>query len=256
MADDLIEKGQSTTNDSQRYSYLSQANLIAYRDPKASNALAKFWIDRGEYKKAIDIYLSNIKDPNYSALGILALKARDYGLALKYFSIASDHSSTAESRAGEAVSLYNLDRVDEGCGKANEAIKLNLQSKFANQAVESCILLGGSQSDTVRSVDVAGQSERSISYKLLDALVFEQGEQKLADIQEKTALDYLLWSKLLASKGDIKGAIDKVEQGIGIDKSIADMYVHAIKLYELEDDKAKVQQYQQRLDQLKFQKYQ
>lgn len=256
LADNLVEKASRVEDDNQRYSYLKQAYIIGFRDPIASNELANFWIDRGEYKKAIDVYLSNIKDPNYSALGILALKARDYELANKYFKKATADNSTAESNSGEAIALYNLDKINEGCDKANTAIKLNLKSELANKAVESCIILGGTQSDSVRATDISTLSERAIGYKLLDSLVFNQGEKRVNAIADKTAFDYLLLSKLLASQGDIDGAIAKIEEGIAIDKSIADNYIHAIKLYKLKSNISKVEEYQNRLDQLKFEKYQ
>lgn len=256
QSDSLIEKANRVEDDGQKYSYLKQANIIGFRDPIASNELANFWIDRGEYKKAIDVYLSNIKDPNYSALGILALKARDYDLANEYFQRATKDNPTAESNAGEAVALYNLEKINEGCDKANTAIKLNLKSELANKAVESCIILGGTQSDSVRATDISALSERAIGYKLLDSLVFNQGEKRVNAIADKTAFDYLLLSKLLASQGDIDGAIAKIEEGIAIDKSISDMYIHAIELYRLKRNTTKVDEYQNRIYQLEFEKYQ
>ena len=89
IADNLLEKANATKSESKKYSYLNQANLIGFGDPIASNELAEFWIDRGEYQKAIDVYTKNVKDPNYTALGILSLKARDYEQAKQYFEIAN-----------------------------------------------------------------------------------------------------------------------------------------------------------------------
>lgn len=256
IADELVAKANATSGDSKKYSYLSQANLIGLGDPVASNELAEFWIDRGEYQKAIDVYAENIKDPNYTALGILSLKGRDYEQAKQYFEIANKQNPTAESNAGEAIALYNLDKITEGCDKANAAIKLNLTSQLANRAVESCIILGGTQSDSVRATDISTLSERALAYKLIDSYVYNQGEKRMNAIAEKTALDYLVLSKLLASQGNIDEAIVMVEQGIGIDRSIADIYLHAIRLYKIKGDSGKIQDYQNRLDQLKFEKYQ
>jgi tetratricopeptide (TPR) repeat protein len=251
-----LDKAKNSQDVKLKYSYLKQANIIGFRDPVASNELAKFWIDRGEYKKAIEVYKSSIEDPNNVALGVLALKARDYELANKYFQIASGQNSTAESNAGEAIALYNLDKISEGCEKSNTAIKLNLNSGLANKAIGSCKILGGVQSDTVINADISSLSERDIGYRLIDSLVFNQGEKKINAIAEKTALDYLMLSRLLASRGEIDGAIMMAEKGIEIDSSITDLYSHAIQLYKLKNNASKITSYQNRVEQLKFEKYQ
>jgi tetratricopeptide (TPR) repeat protein len=256
ITDRLLDKAKNSQDVQLRYSYLKQANIIGFRDSVASNELAQFWIDRGEYKKAIDVYRSSIKDPNNVALGVLALKARDYELANKYFQTATGQNPTAESNAGEAIALYNLDKISEGCDKSNTAIKLNLNSELANKAIGSCKILGGVQSDTVINADISNLSERDIGYRLVDSLVFNQGEKRINAISEKTALDYLILSRLLASRGEIEGAIIAVEKGIEIDRSIIDLYTHAIKLYELKEDSSKITSYQNRVEQLKFEKYQ
>ena len=256
IVDRLLQQSKSSQDVQLQYSYLKQANIIGFRDPIASNELAQFWIDRGEYAKAIDVYRYNIQDPNYTSLGILALKARDYESANKYFQLASKQNSTAESNAGEAIALYNLDKISEGCEKSNTAIKLNLNSDLANKAISSCKILGGTQSDTVINADISSLSERDIGYRLVNSLVLNQGEKKINAISEKTALDYLMLSRLLASRGDIDGAITMVEKGIAIDSSINDLYITAIKLHEIKGDTARVENYQDRLEQLKFEKYQ
>lgn len=256
ITDRLIASANRAGTSEKKYSYLSQANIIGFRDPVASNALAEFWIDRGEYKKAISVYKDSIKDPNNVALGILALKARDYELANTYFRVATKQNSTAESNAGEAIALYNLDKITEGCNKSNSAIKLNLKSDLASNAVLSCIILGGKQSDSVSQTDISTLSEREIGYKLVNSLVFNQGEKKLNAIAEKTALDYLLLSRLLASRGEIEEAITIAEKGIGIDSSIVDLYTQLIDLYKIKEDSSQIQKYQNRIDQLKFDKYQ
>jgi len=256
IADNLIAKANATNSESKKYSYLNQANLIGFGDPIASNELAEFWIDRGEYQKAIDVYTKNVKDPNYTALGILSLKARDYEQAKQYFEIANKQNTTAESNAGEALALYNLGKISEGCDKANTAIKLNLTNLLANKAVESCLILGGTLPDSVVATDISSLSDRALAYKLIDAYVYNQGEKRMNTITEKTALDYLVISQLLASQGNIDEAIATVEKGIDIDKSIADIYLHAIRLYNIKGDNSKIQEYQNRLDQLRFEKYQ
>lgn len=256
IVDRLLQQAKSSQDVQLQYSYLNQANTIGFRDPVASNELAQFWIDRGEYKKAIEVYQDSISNPNYSALGILALKARDYELANKYFQIATKQNPTAESNAGEAIALYNLDKIDQGCDKSNTAIKLNLNSDLANKAIGSCKILGGTQSDTVINADISSLSERDIGYRLVNSLVLNQGEKKINAISEKTALDYLILSRLLASKGDIDAAIMMVEKGIEIDSSVRDLYTHAIRLYQIKNDTTKIERYQNRVEQLKFEKYQ
>lgn len=256
ITDKLLDKAKNSQDVQLKYSYLKQANIIGFRDPAASNELARFWIDRGEYKKAIDVYKNSIENPNNVALGVLALKARDYELAIKYFQTATRENPTAESNAGEAIALYNLDKISEGCDKSNTAIKLNLNSGLANKAIGSCKILGGVQSDTVINADISSLSERDIGYRLIDSLVFNQGEKKINAIAEKTALDYLMLSRLLASRGEIDAAITMAEKGIEIDSSITDLYSHAIKLYELKNNASKITSYQNRVEQLKFEKYQ
>ena len=256
IADKLLDRAKSSQDVQLQYSYLKQANIIGFRDPIASNQLAQFWIGRGEYKKAIDVYRDSIKDPNYVALGILALKARDYELANKYFGVATKQNPTAESNAGEAIALYNLDRIGEGCDKSNTAIKLKLNSDLANKAISSCKILGGTQSDTVINADISSLSERDIGYRLVNSLVLNQGEKKINAIAEKTAPDYLMLSRLLASRGDIDGAIEMVEKGIETDSSISELYNHAIRLYGIKNDTTKIEKYQNRVEQLKFVKYQ
>ena len=140
LASRLVEQSLAQDDIKQKLSLLEQAHMIDSSSTVATEALVEFWQSRGDTAKAIAAYASS-SQPNYIAMGDLALGAQDYPRALKYFTLASKKQTTAESLVGEATALYNLDKTTEGCKKAVQASKLSLESQPARFWVIPCQML-------------------------------------------------------------------------------------------------------------------
>lgn len=63
VVDRLLLQAKMSNNDSQRYSILQQAQLIGYHDPQATEALAQYWLSRGELGQAIATYQAGLPSP-------------------------------------------------------------------------------------------------------------------------------------------------------------------------------------------------
>lgn len=256
VIDRLVAQAQHESDQNYRLSLLDQAHLVDSNDPVATEALARYWLNRGETTKAVVVY-STASHPNYLRMGYLAQNAHNYSLALNMYKQASGEHQTAESLVGEATALYNQDKIGEGCEKALQAVKLSLQSTAATAAVRSCIILGGTQAEAVSLVgQQPAMSERETAYFLIDNQVFVAGEKKLRDVKVPTVTDWLVLSRLAASKGDIALAILQAEKGYALDPANTDILSTLTKLYTIEHNGSKAQEYSTRLQQLEFVKYQ
>ena len=256
LASRLVEQSLAQNDIKQKLSLLEQAHMIDNSSAMATEALVDFWKSRGETAKAIAAYASS-SQPNYMAMGDLALGAQDYPRALKYFTLASKKQTTAESLVGEATALYNLGKTTEGCNKAAQASKLSLQSQPAREAVADCIILGDTLPDAV-ALDAGrpAMSGREAAYFLVDSRVYKIGESRLLDFKQKTAGDWLVLSKLASARGDISLAIARLQDGLALDNSSVELNKQAVTVYRLTADTAKQQEYASRLQQLEFTKYQ
>lgn len=256
VVDRLVAQAKNEQNSQYKLSLLEQAKLIGGQDPVATEALAQFWLNRGEIDKAIAVYQS-VENPNYLRMGYLALNAQDYNKALNLYKKASSDQQSAESLVGEAVASYNQEKISDGCEKSLQAVKLNLQSKSAKAAVTSCVILGGTQAE---AVSLAGQqpamSERETAFFLINNQIYKVGESRLNAITDKTVTDWLVLSRLANVRGDKNLAISQAEKGLELDPSNVDVNTELIKLYRLTGSDAKANELSARLQQLQFTKYQ
>lgn len=248
--DSLLQKAQNQTNDEARYIYLQQAHLLGSNDALATQAMAEFWLDRGDIQKVISTYQNHINSPNYIYLGNLALQAQSYQQAQGYFARASKDSKTSASLIGEATALYDLDKVGEGCEKATQASKLDLSSQPAKNAITNCITLGGTNSEAAQLAGTKPASEREAAYLLIDSKAYKPGEEKLVAVTEKSITDYLVLARLAAARADTKLAAERAEQGIGLDKSNYDLNVALVQYYQILGNDQKEVLYQNRLNEL------
>lgn len=256
VIDRLVSQAQHESDENYRLSLLDQAHLVDSNDPVATEALAQYWLSRGESAKAIAVY-GSVDNPNYLRMGYLAQNTHDYSLALNMYKRASGEHQTAESLVGEATALYNQDKIGDGCEKALQAVKLSLQSTAATAAVRNCIILGGTQAEAVSLVgQQPGLNERETAYFLINNQVFVAGEKKLREVKTPTVTDWLVLSRLVASKGDIALAISQAEKGYALDPANTDILSTLTKLYTIEHNSSKAQEYSTRLQQLEFVKYQ
>lgn len=255
VVDRLLAQANTAREDSQRYSLLQQANLIGYKDPVATEAMAQYWIRRGEQEQAIAVYQRGITQPNYIALGNLALSAQNYSQAQKLFATSNKESPTDASLVGEAIAQYNLGNIEQGCNDATQANKFNLNSTKAKAAISICSLLGGTPKESVGVTPLPAMSERETAYFLINNQVYKLGEAKLEAVPSKVAPDWLLLASLAASRGELDDAIGKAEQGIALDRSNSSLNELLVKLYSMTSNTNKANEYSNRLEQLKFVKY-
>ncbi len=250
--DVLLRSAKEQKTAEARYSYLQQASLIDSHDPLATEAMAQFWLDRGETDKAIAAYQQGIDNPNYVYLGNLALQNQNYPLALQYFKNANGVDSTTSGLVGEAAADFNLNNITDGCNKALQASKSDLSSEQAKNLLKSCILLGGNNTEAAQLVGQSQPSSREVAYILLSSKVYQQAEQKLNSLEEKGTGDYLVLARLAAARGDITTATKLAEQGIELDKANIELNKALVQYYTILGDNTKKDLYQNRLDQLLF----
>ncbi len=254
IVDRLVDQAKNTQNTQQKLSYLEQAKMMVGSDPVATEALARFWLSRGETGRAIAVYQS-VDDPNYLRLGNLALQVQDYNKALVYYKRAGRVHQSAESLSGEAVALYNTDKISEGCEKSAQASKQSLESIIAKNANSSCILLGGTQADATSLVTKSALSQRESAYFLIDNQVYKSGEKLLKEVESKSTTDFLTLARLSASRGELKEAIVFAVQGTKIDQSNSALQSTLVRLYTLVNDPQAAKHHAELLEQLKFSHY-
>lgn len=250
--DSLLTEAKHQTSDEDRYSYLQQAHLIDGNDPLATQAMAHFWIDRGEIDKAINVYADSIDKPNYVYLGNLALRAQNYAQALQYFQRVNGGESSAAGLVGEAAADFNLEKTADGCTKALQASKSDLSSETAKNLLKSCIILGGSNSEATQLIGSTQLTERQAAYILLDAKIYKQAEQRLASLTDKGTGDYLVLARLAAARGKIADAAKLAEAGIALDKSNIELNKALIQYYSILGDEQKKIIYQNRINELEL----
>jgi len=256
VVDRLLLQAKATTDDNQQYSLIEQANVIGYNDPQAIEATAQFWLKRGDTQKALQVYIARLQNPNYTALGSLALKSQDYTYASKLYAKAYSQQESASAGAGLAIALFNQNKIAEGCEKATGAYKLDLQDASIQNAVTLCLLLDTNNIEASNLVTKPVLSDREAAYFLINNKVYKLGEENLLKVKTKSVSDWLIMSRLAASRGDFNDAISKAEQGIELDRSNIDLNRDLVKLYTLTNNASKQREYSNRLEQLQFSKYQ
>jgi tetratricopeptide (TPR) repeat protein len=248
--DTLISKANAQTDDKAKYSYLQQAVLIGGQDPLATQAMAQFWLGRGEVERAVDVYKQGIDNPNYIYLGNLALQAQNYNQAQTFFAKASRDNQTSASLSGESVALYNQAKITEGCDKAVQASKLDLSSATAKDALTDCVVLGGTNAEAVQLAGTKSVTGREAAYILINSGVYKVGEEKLLAVDKKTTGDYVVLARLAAARGDVQHAVELAEQGIALDKSNYALNAALVNYYSILGNNDKLSLYQHRIDEL------
>ena len=248
--DSLLTLAGQQNNDEAKFSYLQQAQLVDIHDPLAVQALAQFWMSRGEVDKAIEVYRGGIDNPNYTYLGNMALRGQDYTSALRYFQKANGGENSASGLIGESSAYFNLDKITEGCNKALLASKSDLSSESAKDLLKSCVVLGGNNSEASQLANINQLTDRQVAYLLLQAKVYKQAEQKLLALPEKATSDYLVLARLSAARGDIKGAIEFAEKGVALNKADIELNKALIQYYSINGDSQNKTLYQNRLEEL------
>lgn len=245
VVDSLLGKAQAAS-ETQQPVYLQAAHLVAPGDPAAIEALARYYQKQGNAGAVLDLYERSITHPNQIYLGNLALSLQQYDSALNHFYTASREQQSAASLSGEAQVLFNLDRADQGCEKADTAHKLNLKSTEADGVEAVCALL--------KSHPTSGS--RQDAGVLLQNQVARVGEKWLLAANPKTPNDWLNLARLAAARGDIKLAISRAEEGIRLDQASKDLNQALAEYYRMVGNGAQAQKYQQLYDQLQFHSYQ
>ncbi len=255
VVDRLLNQAKLEQDDNQRYGLLSQAYLIGLKDPRATEAMAQYWLGRGDVNKAVTTYKDGLVDPNYVALGNLSLRAQNYSKAKDFFNLSLKEGENDEGLVGLANTHFNLGNTTAGCEAATKATKQNLDSASAKAAVASCYMLGGTQAEALGTTPQSTLSDRQVAYYLINNQVYKPGETKLLAIKDKTVGDWLVLSRLASARGEISDAIAKAEQGIALDSSNIDANKELISLYKITGENNKATEYSERLNQLMFVKY-
>lgn len=254
VVDKLLNEAQASSSPTTRYSYLQQASIVGYRDPAAIEAMAQFWLGRGEVQRAIGIYETRISEPNYVALGNLALQAQDYSKAQKFFVKAEKEDSTGAA-TGLAATYYNQDKPNEACEQSVKAYKLDLQDTTAKNAVVLCVLMNPSFTEAQGLTTQPSLNDREVAYLLLDSKIYKLAEAKLTSLVTKSKDDYLTLARLVAARGEIDQALSFTFAANNLDKSDIPTNQLLVQLYTLKGNIGEAQVYQNRLVQLEFSKY-
>ncbi len=255
VVDRLLNQAKFEQDDNQRYSLLSQAYLIGLKDPRATEALAQYWLGRGDVNRAISVYRDGLINPNYVALGNLSLRAQNYPKAKEFFYLALKEGENDEGLVGLANTEFNLSNIVAGCEAATKATKQNLDSSSAKAAITSCYMLGGTQTESLGNAPQTALSDRQVAYYLISNQVYKPGETKLLAIKDKTVGDWLVLSRLASARGEMSDAITKAEHGIALDSSNVELNKELISLYKITGNNNKAAEYSERLNQLMFVKY-
>ena len=117
----------------------NETNLIISKINMLKEDGIKFFNEK-KYKKGIDIYLELMKlQPNdYSYIenvGICYYILNDFTNANRYFDkvISSGLAKDGKSEFYNAISLFQINKKEEGCDMLNNALKKNYDSKVINQ---------------------------------------------------------------------------------------------------------------------------
>lgn len=254
VVDHLIEQSSAASSDNAQYSLLKQASLVGYDDPVAIEAMAQFWLKRGEVDQAIATYQARLREPNPVALGQLALQGQDYTLAHKYF-LQADREDLNGASAGLAVSYYNQDRLEQGCEASVRAYKLDLQDATAKSLVTTCAALNPSYQEASALVAKPSLSDREVAYLLLDNKIYKLAEPRLQALTTKSIEDYLALARLAAARGELDQATHLALQASAQDKSSIPANELLAQLYTLKNDQSAQALYAARLQQLQFGTY-
>lgn len=244
--DKLLAEANQSEEPASKQAKLKQAATIGINDPVAIEALANSYWQIGEYNKAIGTYQSSWTGINDIYLGTASLKSSQPQLAKSFFSNSDKAGESAESQAGLASVAYIENRVDEGCNHADRAAKLNLSSAVANQAVQVCSVL-----NTTSTL-----AEKEQTYLLINNYIYDLGLARLESVANKSSTDWLLLAVTYASRGELVKAENTVQSGLAQSPSDQTLLRLAIKLIDANGKAGESSTYQNRLEDLQFEKFQ
>lgn len=240
---DILLTKASALNDvqasSQLYQYIA---VLGVDDPLATERVASQYWSMGEYVRSLSVYQNSWIELNNIYLGNAWLRASNPGLAKYSFDKANQEAETAESQSGLATVAFIEGRVDHGCNHADRAKKLNLNSPVATNLEEICTILQGT----------SVLSERAKATKLINALIFDIGLNKLESISTKSSADWQLIAKVYASRGEYEEAAAAIQSGLKQDPSNQSLLSFMIYLNDIGGNSAKNTIYRARLEDTKF----
>ncbi|MBI2798024.1 hypothetical protein HYX70_01830 [Candidatus Saccharibacteria bacterium] len=242
----LVDKLVAESNTQNTLGYLKAAHALAPTDSVATEALAKYYARQGSGTAVLATYEQGIKQPNQIYLGNLALSLQQYDQALQHFYVAERQQPSAASLSGQAAVLFNLGRVEEGCVKAGNAQKLNLNNTQAAGMLQICNLLKANPNE----------GSRADAQLLVQNQIARVGEKWLLATNVKTPNDWLNLARLAAARGDAKLAITRAEEGIKLDQASLQLNEVLVQYYKWAGDSSNAQKYQRRAQQLEFEAWQ
>lgn len=246
QVDRVLASAQTQSNNADKLAKLKQAATIGISDPVAIERLASSYWKVGEYNKSITTYQASWTAVNDLYLGTQALKSNQPLMAKIFYAQADRAGESAESQAGLASVAFIENRIDDGCNHADRAKKLNLSSNAATQAGLICAVFQNTS-------DLA---ERERAYLLINNFIFDAGIKRLENLTGKSADDWLLISGVHASRGKYDKAITAIDNGLLQAPSNPELLVAKITTLQASGKTDDIETYQQRLQDLKFEKFQ
>ncbi len=246
QVDRVLASAQTESNNADKLAKLKQTATIGISDPVAIERLASSYWKVGEYNNSITTYQASWTAVNDLYLGTQALKSNQPLMAKIFYGQADRAGESAESQAGLASVAFIENRIDNGCSHADRAKKLNLSSNAATQAGLICAVFQNTS-------DLA---ERERAYLLINNFIFDAGIKRLENLADKSADDWLLISRVHASKGEYDKAITAIDNGLLQAPSSPELLVAKITTLQASGKTDDIETYQQRLQDLKFEKFQ
>ncbi len=211
--DILLEQGKSSSDETSKSSLYAQAALLGKNDPLATYTYANYLWQKGEYEKAIDTYNSSWLELDYNYLGELALKSGNASKAKEFYSKYDAEGENAESLSGLAIIEFINGNNSKGCELARKAIKLNLSSQNAEQALAICDIKNSSSS----------LNDRQQAYTLLNSFLYIDALDKLQKVETKNSSDWMAIAAIYASSGKLEDSKRALESALK--QSPADMLI-------------------------------
>jgi tetratricopeptide (TPR) repeat protein len=246
QVDKILARSRIEKTETDKLSKLKQAVLIGTNDPVAIERLASNYWRVGEYNKSIATYQAGLTTINDLYLGRLALQSSQPWMAKVFYSQADRLGESAKSQAGLANVAFIENRVDDGCNHADRAKKLNLSSREAAQAIQICAIFQNTSNLT----------EREQAYLLINNFIFDAGIKQLEKLTNKSADDYLLLSRVYASRGEYNKANNAINNGLLQAPSNKELLKAKISILQASGKTDNIEVYQQRLQDLEFEKFQ
>ena len=243
--DKLIEQSKNSNSKNTKATLLAQAALLGKNDPLATYEYAKYLWKAGEYSSSIDTYTESWMKLNYNYLGELALKSGNFSKAKDFYSKANSEGESADSLTGLAIVEFNSNNVAKGCEYSNRAIKLNLSSAKAEQAIAICdIKLGNSKLDSRQQI-----------YKILNAYMYIDALNDLQKLETKNTSDWLAIASIYANTGELGKASSALKNGLEQNPADKVIMQKLIDYLRAEDKNDEAQIYVGRLQDLKFENF-